>query len=130
MTRGHDWSLAVIMWRTFTSCFLPAFTGAFVHGRDAGYPAPPAQIPACGTTAPGSCLGSDAEAFVWVWVYYTHGRYPLCDPSLEAGPRQGFPFLAASAQGSQPGSDYLGPKGIGRGAVSGDCVVIEVSSDH
>ncbi|HSX77145.1 MAG TPA: type II toxin-antitoxin system ParD family antitoxin [Candidatus Saccharimonadia bacterium] len=28
------------------------------RGRDAGYPAPPAQIPACGTTAPGSCLGS------------------------------------------------------------------------
>jgi putative tryptophan/tyrosine transport system substrate-binding protein len=28
------------------------------RGRDASYPAPPAQIPACGTTAPGSCLGS------------------------------------------------------------------------
>src|SRR5262249_4813476 len=25
-------------------------------------PAPPAQIPACGTTAPGSCLGSDVQA--------------------------------------------------------------------
>ncbi|MCO1603489.1 hypothetical protein [Desulfosporosinus nitroreducens] len=24
------------------------------HGRDTGYPAPPAQIPACGITAPGS----------------------------------------------------------------------------
>src|SRR5262249_50915657 len=32
------------------------------RGRDAGYPAPPAQIPACGTTAPGSCLGSNAPA--------------------------------------------------------------------
>ena len=32
------------------------------RGRNAGYPAPPAQIPACGITAPGSCLGSDAEA--------------------------------------------------------------------
>ncbi|HSF30623.1 MAG TPA: hypothetical protein VLK82_09170, partial [Candidatus Tectomicrobia bacterium] len=28
------------------------------RGRDASYPTPPAQIPACGTTAPGSCLGS------------------------------------------------------------------------
>jgi hypothetical protein len=28
------------------------------RGRDTGYPMPPAQIPACGTTAPGSCLGS------------------------------------------------------------------------
>ena len=34
------------------------------RGRNAGYPAPPAQIPACGITAPGSCLGSDAEALV------------------------------------------------------------------
>jgi hypothetical protein len=32
------------------------------RGRDASYPAPPAQIPACGTTAPGSCLGSDVQA--------------------------------------------------------------------
>jgi hypothetical protein len=32
------------------------------RGRNAGYPAPPAQIPACGITAPGSCLGSNAEA--------------------------------------------------------------------
>jgi hypothetical protein len=32
------------------------------RGRDTGYPAPPAQIPACGTTAPGSCLGSDVQA--------------------------------------------------------------------
>src|SRR5262245_45753482 len=30
------------------------------RGRDAGYPTPPAPIPACGTTAPGSCLGSNA----------------------------------------------------------------------
>ena len=31
------------------------------RGRDASYPTPPAQIPACGTTAPGSCLGSDVQ---------------------------------------------------------------------
>jgi hypothetical protein len=29
MTRGHGWSLAFTMWRTCTSYFLPAFTGAF-----------------------------------------------------------------------------------------------------
>jgi hypothetical protein len=28
------------------------------RGRDVGGPTPPAQIPACGTTALGSCLGS------------------------------------------------------------------------
>ncbi len=27
-------------------------------GRDLGFPRPPAQIPASGTTAPGSCLRS------------------------------------------------------------------------
>ncbi len=32
------------------------------RGRDAGFPTPPAQIPACGITAPGSCPGSDAQA--------------------------------------------------------------------
>ena len=32
------------------------------RGRDDPYGPPPAQIPACGTTAPGSCLGSDAQA--------------------------------------------------------------------
>jgi hypothetical protein len=31
------------------------------RGRDAGSPAPPAQVLACGTTAPGSCLGCDAQ---------------------------------------------------------------------
>ena len=35
-----------------------------VRGRDAVYPAPPAQIPACGTIAPGSCIGSNAEALL------------------------------------------------------------------
>ena len=30
--------------------------GKFVHGRNAGYPAPPAQIPACTTNALGSCF--------------------------------------------------------------------------
>lgn len=29
MTRGHGWSLAFTMWRTFTSRSMPAFTGAF-----------------------------------------------------------------------------------------------------
>ena len=33
---------------------IPVFCG---RGRNAGYPAPPAQIPACGNTALGSYLG-------------------------------------------------------------------------
>ncbi len=27
------------------------------RGRETGFPVPPAQVPACGTTAPGSSLG-------------------------------------------------------------------------
>ena len=36
----------------------------FCRGRDGPYGPPPAQIPACGTTALGSCLGSDAQALL------------------------------------------------------------------
>lgn len=39
------------------------------RGRNTGYPVPPAQIPACGITAPGSCLRSDAEALLPPLVY-------------------------------------------------------------
>jgi len=42
------------------------------HGRNAGYPAPPAQIPACGTTALGSCLGSDAEPLIRIKLQHPH----------------------------------------------------------
>jgi len=31
-------------------------SGGIGRGRNAGCPAPPAQIPACATNAPGSCL--------------------------------------------------------------------------
>jgi RHS repeat-associated protein len=34
-----------------------SYVGFRRRGRDARYRAPPAQIPACGITAPGSCLG-------------------------------------------------------------------------
>jgi len=42
----------------FQRCNCGSLLSAVGRGRDASYPAPPAQIPACGTTAPGSCLGS------------------------------------------------------------------------
>jgi hypothetical protein len=39
-------------------CVVVTIMGAVAgRGRDASYLTPPAQIPACGTTAPGSCLG-------------------------------------------------------------------------
>jgi len=39
---------------------VPDFLG---RGRDPGYPGPPARIPASGTTAQGSCLGSRRRTF-------------------------------------------------------------------
>jgi len=44
------------------------------HGRTAGCPAAPAQIPASGTTAPGSCLRSDAQSLRRVRVIDTRTR--------------------------------------------------------
>ena len=38
------------------------------RGRAAGCPAPPAQIPACGTTALGSYLRSNAQALIGIQV--------------------------------------------------------------
>jgi hypothetical protein len=75
------------------TCFVP-LEG---RGRDAGYPAPPAQIPACGTTAPGSCLGSNAQALracrtqscacdrvtrLCVRPLWNPTRFPLASPLL------------------------------------------------
>jgi hypothetical protein len=45
--------------RTFTGWKAPASLGAR-RGREPGYPGPPAQIPACGFPAPGSCRRSNA----------------------------------------------------------------------
>ena len=46
------------MYDTYASIIVPHVSMTEGRGRDASYPTPPAQIPACGTTAPGSCLGS------------------------------------------------------------------------
>ena len=56
VSRRARWHLQIGM--RFEEAFGPRAGEVAGRGRDAGYPAPPAQIPACGTTAPGSCLGS------------------------------------------------------------------------
>ena len=102
----------------------------FSRGRDAGYPAPPAQIPACGTTAPGSCLGSDAEALIRVRMHDSHTGYPFCDPPFETGPCQGFPFLTTAAQGFDPEHDDLFTEGIECVEISGDSVVMNMPPNN
>jgi hypothetical protein len=52
-------SLGLTPGRTFTGWTAPASPGAR-SGRGPGYPGPPAQIPACGFPAPGSCRRSNA----------------------------------------------------------------------
>jgi hypothetical protein len=42
---------------------LPQTNPTNVRGRNAGFPAPPAQIPACAANAPGSYLGSDVRRY-------------------------------------------------------------------
>ena len=49
-----------VCWKIFQPLIATMITALvaamFYRGRNAGYPAPPAQIPACGSTALGSCL--------------------------------------------------------------------------
>jgi len=58
---GPSWLMHSLAWFghsfTLNSVSLIELLWETSRGRDAGYTAPPAQIPACGTTAPGSCLG-------------------------------------------------------------------------
>src|SRR5262245_44182162 len=60
MTRGPRGWLAL---RSANSSFATScrFIPALLCGRDAGFPAPPAQIPARGITALGSCLRSEGK---------------------------------------------------------------------
>lgn len=60
--------------------YLRASTSQNGRGRDGGCPPPPAQIPACGTTAPGSCLGSNARRSSFV-----RGRHGSCGRSSGTG---------------------------------------------
>jgi hypothetical protein len=80
------------------SLLFAGFYRRFRRGRDTGCPAPPAQIPACGTTAPGSCLGSDAETLIRVWVYYFRGGEPGSYQFLHAFPGESQGFLASLSQ--------------------------------
>ena len=98
--------------------------GLYGRGRNAGFPAPPAQIPACGITAPGSCLGSDAEALVRVRMHNSHGGYPFRNPPLVSKPRQVSPFLTAPPQCPYPVSDDLFTEPVKSMDVARDSIVV------
>ena len=71
------------------------------HGRNARCRAPPVQSPACGVTAPGSCLGSNTQALIRPGMTDTRLREPAvrkaCHTCLA-----GFALLAAAAQHPPP----------------------------
>jgi hypothetical protein len=74
------------------------------RGRDGPCGPPPAQIPACGTTALGSCLGSDAQALLGMWLH------PCRQPAVP-GPAH-VAGLAGAASGTcfaWPGSPWPAP---------------------
>ena len=54
---GPAWLANPSLSGTYTLQHSAGFSRRTHRGRTASYPTAPAQIPACGTTAPGSCLG-------------------------------------------------------------------------
>jgi hypothetical protein len=81
------------------------------RGRDAGCPAPPAQIPACAPNALGSCLGYERRSGQWArdaesWVRgATAGRAAASSPSSSGHADRAAAATAASAV--QPESGML-----------------------
>ena len=98
----------------------------FSHGRNTGCPASTAQIPACGITAPGSCLRSDAETLIRVWVTHSCSGSPPAYPDLHTLPCQPSSFLTAFASCMPPGMFNLEEKCLQCLAVTRHATVIEI----
>ena len=79
-------------------------TLANFRGRDPRYRGPPAQIPACGTTALGSCHGSNAQALARVRVMDACSWNPTLGQPLHTLPRDVRP-LTATPEGVPPHAD-------------------------
>ena len=67
---------------------------------------PPAQIPACGITAPGSCLGSNAKPLERIRMYDMGHWQPLGHQTVHSFPRQRF-LLSTAFQYTMPQFRYL-----------------------
>ena len=65
------------------------------RGRDAGYPAPPAQIRTRGTTPYGSYRRSDAQTQRRVGVKDTNLGYPNVQQRLHPGPGESAALVAS-----------------------------------
>ncbi len=91
---------------------------------------PPYRSQACGTTALGSCLRSNAETLIWVWVQYPSGGYPLHHLPLHTFPGKTSTFLTPSTQRSEPPMTDLCPENIHSFSITRDCMIIEISLNH
>ena len=99
------------------------------RGRAAGYPAPPAQIPACGTIALGSYLGSDAQTLVRIRMDNMRVWEPSLRQALHPVPGD-IALLAPAAQPQSPQADQLVAEGPQGGEIARDGVVVHVSNPH
>ena len=78
------------------------------RGRDAGYPTPPAQIPACGFLAPGSSVRLASALLLTPDSAIPFREVGLCTPALHV--RHKFPLKALSPRHPlPPGSRSLPP---------------------
>jgi len=87
----------------------------------------PHRSQACGITALGSCLRSNAETLIRVWVYHFGCGNPLHHLALHLLPSQASTFLASPAQGMQPCVADLRSESVQCFSVAGDSVTIEMS---
>jgi hypothetical protein len=99
-----------------------------VCGRDAGFPAPPAQIPASGTTALGSCLGSEGKALLRPGVKNAGAGQEAPDDPEHLLPGD-VAFVTAPAQAAPPHAGHLVVESLQGVEVQGHRVVVEVPTE-
>ena len=85
--------------------------GTTGRGRDAGFPAPPAQIPACAANALGSCLGSERRSAPWAkdaesWVRVASAKRAAASSPSSSG-HAGHAAVAPAASAVRPESGTL-----------------------
>ena len=104
-------------------------TSCLCRGRNSGCPEPPAQIPACGTPAPGSCLGSDAQPLRWIRMRDSHSRYPAFGEAEHVAPTPTVPLAATTDQPS-PESHHRVSKRSQLRVITRYAIVLAVTTDY
>ena len=121
--------LTILQATSTATCVVRKSLKARHRGRNGDCSPPPAQIPACGTTAPGSCLGSlrrtasrDRGAVASRWQPALRGPHHL-------PPRKPVP-LASSRQAAQPVGEHVVVEGVEGTEVGPHGVVVVEAVQH